>query len=40
MPNTKTDLGDKLKEVSGYKNVYFQPPESLKMSYPCIRYEI
>lgn len=20
------------------KNVYFQPPETLKMSYPCIRY--
>lgn len=40
MPNTKTDLGDKLKEVSGYNHVYFQPPESVKMSYPCIRYEI
>lgn len=40
MPNTKTDLGDKLKEVSGYNHVYFQPPESVKMSYPCIRYDI
>lgn len=22
------------------RNVYFQPPESLKMHYPCIRYSI
>ncbi len=21
-------------------NVYFQPPESVKMKYPCIRYEL
>ena len=40
MPNTRTDFGNKLKEVSGYNNVYFQPPESFKMSYPCIRYDI
>ena len=24
----------------GIKNVYFQPPESMKMTYPAIRYSI
>lgn len=27
-----------LEELIGSKNVYFQPPESLKMGYPCIKY--
>ena len=27
-------------ELLGSKNVYFQPPESLKMSYPAIRYSL
>lgn len=31
-------LQAKLIEVLGSNNVYFQPPESLKMQYPCIRY--
>lgn len=29
-----------LVELLGSKNVYFQPPETLKMSYPCIVYEL
>lgn len=29
---------DKLKEVTGINNFYFNPPESTKMTYPCIVY--
>lgn len=28
----------KLEEVLGSRNVYYKPPESLKMEYPAIRY--
>lgn len=31
-------LHKKLIEILGSNNVYFQPPESVKMNYPCIRY--
>lgn len=31
-------LDDEFKEILGTENVYFQPPESIKMSYPCIVY--
>lgn len=34
----RTELHTKLVEILGSNNVYFQPPESLKMSYPAIRY--
>lgn len=27
-------------QILGSDNVYFQPPESVKMSYPAIRYEL
>jgi hypothetical protein len=41
---TRIDLGDALKgileELGLSKNVYFQPPASYKMSYPCIRYAL
>ena len=26
-------------EILGSQNVYFQPPESIKLKYPCIIYE-
>lgn len=29
----------KLEEILGSSNVYFQPPETKKMEYPCFRYE-
>lgn len=32
-------LHEKLIEILGNNNVYFQPPETLKMHYPCIRYK-
>jgi len=31
-------LQEELENVLGSRNVYFQPPETLKMKYPCIRY--
>ena len=35
---TRRDLQIKLEELLGSRNVYYQPPESVKMSYPAIRY--
>ena len=35
---TRLELHEKLCDLLGSRNVYFQPPEKLKMSYPCIRY--
>ena len=29
-----------LRKILGSDNVYFQPPESVKMQYPCIRYNL
>lgn len=35
---SRLNLQSKLEELLGSRNVYYQPPESLKMEYPCIRY--
>lgn len=35
----RLDLHDLLTTTLGSDNVYFQPPESYKMSYPCIVYK-
>lgn len=35
---TRLDLQNKLVELLGNNHVYYQPPESLKMEYPGIRY--
>ena len=35
---TWKDLYNLLVELFGSTNVYFQPPESVKMVYPCIRF--
>lgn len=35
---TRLELQDILEEVLESDNVYFQPPESFKMKYPCIIY--
>ena len=35
---TRIDLQNILEELLGSRNVYYQPPESLKMSYPAIVY--
>ena len=36
---SQADLQSKLETLLGSRNVYYQPPESLKMKYPAIRYE-
>lgn len=38
--SSRLDLQTKLVTLLGTNNVYYQPPESLKMVYPCIRYEL
>lgn len=35
----RAELNDKLIEILGSGHVYFDPPESVKLSYPCITYE-
>jgi hypothetical protein len=35
---SRLDLHNKLIELMGNKNVYYQPPESLKIQYPAIIY--
>lgn len=36
--NRRVELQQKLEELLGSNHVYYQPPENLKMEYPCIRY--
>ena len=36
----RTDLQDIFKSILGSGNVYFQPPASVKLKYPCIIYEL
>ena len=35
---SRLELQKKLEELLGTKNVYYQPPETVKMTYPAIRY--
>lgn len=35
---TRLELQAKLEELLGAKHVYYQPPASVKMEYPAIRY--
>lgn len=35
---TRIELQAMLENLIGSRNVYFQPPESLKIKYPCIIY--
>lgn len=35
---SRLKLHEELCDLLGTKNVYFQPPESIKLSYPCIIY--
>jgi len=37
---SRLELQSRLEEILGSRNVYFQPPESVKMSYPAIVYEL
>lgn len=36
---SRLDLHELLCDILGTRNVYFQPPESVKMQYPCIVYK-
>jgi hypothetical protein len=36
--NRRLELHNLLVELFGNNHVYYQPPENLKMEYPCIRY--
>ena len=36
--NRRLELQNLLVELFGSNHVYYQPPENLKMEYPCIRY--
>lgn len=36
---SRSDLHKKLVGILGSEHCYYQPPESLKMQYPCIRYK-
>ena len=36
----RLDLQHSLEEVLGNKNVYYNPPESVKMKYPAIKYSL
>ena len=36
---SRLNLHEELCKVLGSRNVYFQPPESLKLNFPCIIYE-
>lgn len=36
----RLELHEELCEILGSRNVYFQPPPSIEMDYPCIVYEV
>lgn len=38
--NRRKQLHQLLTDILGSKNVYFQPPESIKLQYPCIIYKL
>lgn len=37
---SRLSLHEELKEVLGSNKCYFQPPESVKLAYPCIIYNL
>jgi hypothetical protein len=37
---TRPALQSLLEEILGSTNVYYQPPESIKLKYPCIIYSL
>ena len=40
MPKTRLEFQNFLETFKGDRNVYFQPPPSVKMKYPAIRYKL
>lgn len=39
MAKTRIELQEALEEFLGSRNVYYQPPATIKLQYPCILYE-
>lgn len=39
MARARTELQTIFETLLGSRNVYFQPPETVKLKYPCIVYE-
>lgn len=37
---TRLDLQSQFEEILGSNHVYFQPPETIKLKYPCIIYSL
>lgn len=37
---SRLKLQKELEDILGTRNVYYNPPETLKMKYPCIRYTL
>lgn len=40
MPDRRLELHEILCGILGSRNVYYQPPESVRMNYPAIVYEL
>lgn len=40
LETSRVDLQEKLETILGSSEVYFQPPESIRMSYPSIVYDL
>ncbi len=40
MARLRTELQSELEELLGSKNVYFQPPATIRLRYPCIIYKL
>lgn len=40
MATRQEELQAKLEEILGSRNVYYQPPNGVKMGYPAIRYSL
>ena len=38
--NKRLELHEKLKALIGNENVYFQPPATVQLSYPCVIYNV
>ena len=37
---SRLNLQDEFEQVLGIENVYFQPPEKYKLSYPCLIFQL